>query len=319
MAILAIIQKPAFYLLAAAIASTHISHPHSSTLAAVDYSGPGPSSPTDLLVSINPRLILPNFLRTKNPTCNMGSSESTHPPILKALTVPLIKTTPGKAPSTDPPNKTTPSKPPSPTPPSAGPPPPPKAFDIPELKTLFEKEKRTYRRDSKFLVEARLASDADLPIPLITYITTSSGQLLIETTKTFTQTEIDSGIVILRYPWPIGTFPNTDSDVFNEWYITLQQWREQYHGEPKKDWAKFLTVKPNKKVAIKITKDVIRMLGGEDETALISAPWGGAMHAIEGGLLTAEGSSIGPLIVEHLYLEEEENAGNAVEGGGGKK
>ena len=61
-------------------------------------------------------------------------------------------------------------------------------------------------------------------------------------------------------------------------------------------------------------------MGGKDGTALISAPWGGVMYAIEGGLLTAEGSSIGPLIETNLYREEEEGGVVQAEAeAGGKK
>jgi len=48
----------------------------------------------------------------------------------------------------------------------------------------------------------------------------------------------------------------------NGTYITLKQWREQYSGMPTPEWAEFYTTEPNKKVAIKITNEVIKMWVG---------------------------------------------------------
>ncbi|KAF8425297.1 hypothetical protein EV426DRAFT_597046 [Tirmania nivea] len=178
------------------------------------------------------------------------------------------------------------------------------AIKIPEIRELLETCSVSYRRPDSVLVEARRATMKDTESPLTTFVTDRHGNLLIESEKKFSKEEIDSGIIILRYPAPIC------EQQYNEWYVTKKEWEEKYIGNPGEEWASYKTKNAVIKHGLDITPKVIRLLGGENGRAEISAPWGGTMWALDGGLLTKEGSAIAPQILERYFYKFEDKGRN---------
>jgi len=171
------------------------------------------------------------------------------------------------------------------------------AIEIPMIKRLLERSSVSYLRPRSVLVEARRATVKDMESPLITFVTDCHGDLLTETSKTFSKTEIDSGIIILRYPDAIC------GKQYNEWYVTRKEWEEKYVGNPGEGFVRFQSRKEVWKLGLDISPEVIELLGGKDGRAEISPSWGGTMWALEGGLLTKDGTAIAPQILERYYVK----------------
>ncbi|RPB22619.1 hypothetical protein L211DRAFT_313422 [Terfezia boudieri ATCC MYA-4762] len=170
------------------------------------------------------------------------------------------------------------------------------ALDIEDIKKLLKTSSVCYHRSGSVLIGARRATEEDMKSPLITYVTNLYGKLFIETIKEFSEAEIESGIIILRYPGPI--YENR----YNEWYITEKEWKEKYDENPKKKWNNYKAKKAVQKKGLEITPEVINLLKGKDGRAEIKA-FGGTMWAFEDGLLTEDGTAIAPQILTRYFFK----------------
>lgn len=172
------------------------------------------------------------------------------------------------------------------------------ATKIPRIQEFLKTSLVTYHRLATVNVGARRATLNDMESPLTTFVTDWRGNLLIETIKIFSKKEIDSGIIILRYPDPIC------GQLYNEWYVTEKEWTEKYVGNPGEEWGDYKAKKGVTREGLEITPEIIALLGGKDGRAEIRPSWGGTMWALEGGLLIENGSAIAPRILARYFNKE---------------
>jgi len=170
------------------------------------------------------------------------------------------------------------------------------AIENPTILKLLDTSSVWYQRSTRVVVGARRTTVKDMESPLITYVTDLRKNIFIETIKTFSKAEIESGVIILRYPDPIC------GQQYNEWYVTEKEWKEKYEGNPGEAWGEYKAKGVVMKNGLDVTPEIIGLLGGKNGRAEIIPSWGGTMWVFEDGLLTKDGTAIAPRILANYYF-----------------